>query len=293
MKQDCLDIGTIQAFLDSELSKDEIGRVASHLGGCDDCALMLAAAEDESAIVFPALSREFDTLVPTQRLWTKINGEIETERSNRPFWSGAWTSMAAFFANPSIAVACGILLFIGIGSIFYLSRTTANVSVDPTIAKISTPTSPVALPAKVDSGVQDETVTPPTATVAGNVTRASVQRNDRIVAVKASAIKKVAVPVETPLSEDRSLGEDSYIRTIASLSKTVETQKETLLRPGERISYERDLAVVDDAISRMSKVVRKDPKNDSARQVLYSSYQSKIDLMNSVSQKEELVASLR
>ena len=80
MKRDCLDIGTIQAFLDSELPKGELGRVASHLGDCDDCALMLATAEDESAIVFPALECEFDTLVPTQRLWTKINGEIETER---------------------------------------------------------------------------------------------------------------------------------------------------------------------------------------------------------------------
>jgi len=62
---------------------------------------------------------------------------------------------------------------------------------------------------------------------------------------------------------------------------------------GERIFYERDMAVVDDAIAKMKSEVKKNPKNESAKQVLYSSYQNKIDLLNSVSQKEELVASLK
>jgi hypothetical protein len=65
------------------------------------------------------------------------------------------------------------------------------------------------------------------------------------------------------------------------------------MRPSQRLSYERDLAVVDDSIKRMREEVRKDPKNDSAKQVLYSSYQNKIDLLNSVAQKEELLASLK
>jgi hypothetical protein len=38
--------------------------------------------------------------------------------------------------------------------------------------------------------------------------------------------------------------------------------------------------------------VKKDPRNASAKQVLYSSYQNKIDLLNSISQKGELVAGL-
>lgn len=88
-------------------------------------------------------------------------------------------------------------------------------------------------------------------------------------------------------------GEESYVRTISSLKKTVEDQKDAVLRPSERIAYEKDLAVVNDTISKMRKEVRKNPKNESARQVLYNSYQNKIDLMNSVAQKEELVASLR
>ncbi len=65
------------------------------------------------------------------------------------------------------------------------------------------------------------------------------------------------------------------------------------MRPGERIAYERDMAVVNDAIAKMRNEVKRNPRNETAKQVLYSSYQNKIDLLNSVSQKEELVASLR
>jgi hypothetical protein len=88
-------------------------------------------------------------------------------------------------------------------------------------------------------------------------------------------------------------GEASYVKTIASLSQTVDTQKEAVLRPSERVSFERDMAVVNDAIDKMKKEVRRNPKNESAKQVLYTSYQNKIDLLNSVSQREELVASLK
>ncbi|MEO6050086.1 MAG: hypothetical protein ABIP78_02000 [Pyrinomonadaceae bacterium] len=47
---------------------------------------MLVEAEDESAIVFPALERQFNTLVSTPRLWNKINDSIVTERESRPLW---------------------------------------------------------------------------------------------------------------------------------------------------------------------------------------------------------------
>ena len=88
-------------------------------------------------------------------------------------------------------------------------------------------------------------------------------------------------------------GEESYVKTISSLKRTVEEQKDGVLRPSERIAYERDMAVVNDTIVKMKTEVKRNPKNESARQVLYSSYQNKIDLLNSVSQKEELVSSLQ
>ncbi len=100
MKQDCLDIGIIQAFLDGELDHVHTARVSGHIATCDACASMLAEAEDESAVVFPALEREFNTLVPTQRLWTRINDSITVERENRPFWQKAWAFLSVGLIVP-------------------------------------------------------------------------------------------------------------------------------------------------------------------------------------------------
>jgi hypothetical protein len=87
-------------------------------------------------------------------------------------------------------------------------------------------------------------------------------------------------------------GEDSYLKTIESLEKTSDLQKDAVMRPSERIAYERNMAVVNDSIRRVREQVRRNPRNEAAKEVLYSSYQNKIDLLNSISQKEELVASL-
>ena len=88
-------------------------------------------------------------------------------------------------------------------------------------------------------------------------------------------------------------GEESYVKTIVGLKENVEGRKDTILTPSTRVAFERDMAVVDDSIKKMRDVVKKNPKNQSARQVLYSSYQDKIDLLNSVAQREELIASIR
>ena len=100
-------------------------------------------------------------------------------------------------------------------------------------------------------------------------------------------------PVARPVVEENLPGEESYVRTIADLKQNVDGQKDMTLNPSSRIAYERDMAVVDDAITKMKDVVRKNPKNQSAKQVLYSSYQNKIDLLNSVVEREELIVSLR
>jgi len=86
MNGKCFEIGRIQAFLDGELTPDLSSRFTNHVADCDACAALLARAEEEMSIVFPALEREFNTLVPTQRLWTRINESIVEEKRSAPFW---------------------------------------------------------------------------------------------------------------------------------------------------------------------------------------------------------------
>ena len=93
------------------------------------------------------------------------------------------------------------------------------------------------------------------------------------------------------LREETISGEQSYLKTIATLKQTVDNRKDELMKPSTRVAFEKDMAVVNDAIKKMKEEVRKNPKNTAAKEVLRSSYQNKIDLLNSVAEKSELMAS--
>lgn len=280
MNGNCLDIGIIQAFLDGELPHNEIDRVSSHIAVCDNCALMLATAEEEIAVVFPALEREMDSLVPTQRLWAKIDAEIKHENSQ----TGWLATLSSLFASPSFAAACGLVLVVAIGATVFLNSGKTTTSIASNVQPTVTETRPSVQVTNVP-----ETVVDPRPTLA------TASQSSRPTAIKASYEAPRSAPVFRTMGSaaEPLAGEESYIRTISTLSKDVEGQKDLVLRPSERIAYERDMAVVNDTIDKMRKAVKKNPRNESAKQVLYSSYQNKIDLLNSVSKREELYASVR
>jgi len=294
MKENCLDIGAIQAFLDGELAHDETARVSGHIAQCDACAMMLADAEDESAIVFPALEREMNTLVPTQRLWNKINDSIAVEKQQAPFWKKAWVFFALNFVNPSFAAAAGLLIVIGVTAIVLIDRTPSpagSAAIRPVV--VSQPGAangpqPVSSAPDTKGG---DVVTDVSASPGIRVERAAYRADSRRAGSPAGPDAGPGKGSSTTAAY--MPGEESYVKTIASLSRSIDATKDSIMRPGERIAYERDMAVVDDAIAKMRTEVKRNPRNESAKQVLYSSYQNKIDLLNSVSQKEELVASLK
>ncbi|MCZ2391310.1 MAG: zf-HC2 domain-containing protein [Acidobacteria bacterium] len=284
----CVDIGTIQAFLDGELDMGLAAEVSEHLDSCDACAGLLAEAEAEEAFVMPALARELDTLVPTQRLWAKINDHIETEKRERPWFKKLGVAAIALFARPSFAVAAAALLFVTIGTGFWLAgrTTTGEIAAAPQTAsprpaiEASTAFRPQAEPKAAEMPTRPEVVEH----------RASESARPR-------GIRAVYTTTGTSEPAARTAAYDpaerNYESTIESLSRSLKGQKEAVMGVPERIAFERDMALVNSTIDRMRAQVRKNPNDASARQVLYNSYQNKIDLLNSVSQKQELVASLR
>src|SRR3954471_1283667 len=285
----CLDTGLIQAFLDGETTPAQAANVSAHIATCDACAAQLATAEEETAFVFSVLEREMDTLVPTQRLWSKINDSIEVEKQSAPFWRKALALVTASLANPAIAVAAVAVIMFGLFASVFVERRIEPAN--PSVATYSpAPAQPIVK--------TDEVASTSPGSTPGSVTTESPRSVQRPTYVAASykPVKRsdTEIKPEPPAVVNAAYvpGEESYVKTMATLNKTVENQKDGVLRPSERVSYERDMAVVDDAIAKMRKEGQKNPKNESAKQVLYTSYQNKIDLLNSVSQREELVASL-
>jgi hypothetical protein len=287
MKKDCLDIGIIQAFLDGELASDLLENAANHLALCDDCALQMANAEEESSAVFSALDAEFNTLVPTQRLWAKINDEIEKEK--KPFWQ----TVFAFLKNPAVSSFASLLIVFGV-FMGYLSMKAVE---NPTDVARTNPKPQIITPiSSTKTEILNEEV------AGGNNSVSDISKPTEKPKNEFRVIKTV-VKADNPKSKDEVRpktvieqylpGEESYIKTIATLENTVNSNKDEILTPSARFTYEQNLALANDAIKKMRDQVKKNPRNESARQVLMASYQNKVDLLNSVAEKNQLMASMR
>jgi hypothetical protein len=300
MSGNCFEMGLIQAFLDGETNPEVSLQVSNHIAGCDRCALALAEAEEETSAVFAALDREMNTLVPTQRLWSRINETIAEEKSRTSVWQRLISFASVYLVSPSLAVAAGFVIVLGLFVAFWNPQA-GNIEVgvlkeNPSVPQLpdggvrpteGTPTVP---------SIDSPTSGPSKSAVAVKDSNYSAEKLRNLVSnASVKSVEPKNVPYVMPASASTGYlpGEESYVKTIAELRQNVDDQKDTALTPSSRVSYERDMAIVNDSIKRMKDVVRKNPRNQSAKQALYSSYQDKVDLLNSVVQREDLIASLR
>ena len=309
MTEKCFDIGEIQAFLDGELNDRLLENVARHVSVCNDCARLLAEAESESALAFAALETELDSLVPTTRIRTNLYQAIAAEK--KPFWKKVFGETFRF-TNPAMAAFAGLVLVVGIFTTFFIVREN-RVLDNGELAKSEKPKSvetqkssernKIGADSESSAGVRSQPIVAPQiekATAKPTSENRTVTRKTNYRIRKTQGKSQTADDVNDSVDSDLQpsknqglIGEENYIKTIATLSKTVNSRKDEILRPSARVSFEKDLAVVNDSIAKMQKEVRRDPKNEAARELLRSSYQNKIDLLNSVAEKSELMATLR
>ena len=300
MNGNCLDIGTIQAFLDGETRPEDAIWISDHVADCDNCTLLLAQAEEESSLVFSVLDREMNTLVPTQRLWNRINAEIAEEKSHASVWQRFLGAISASLLSPSLAGAAGLLLLLGMVSIAFLDQ---SGSAPTDMAKgVEAPPSAIVASSPAD---QNEvhvatTTSDPVLPIQAGSSKPMVAKSElsdrelkRMVQYTKLVESGPRKTTSTPISAPQYLpGEESYIRTISQLEQNIGPQNASM-RASSQVSHQRDIAIVEDSIRKMREVVKKDPRNQAARQILYSSYQDKIDLLKSSAQRDELMASLR
>ena len=293
MTDKCCDIGAIQAFLDGELDSEVSETVARHVALCNDCAVLLAESEEESAIAFSALEQEFSTLVPTRRLWTKINDSIAREKKS------FWKPIYAFLLKPQTA-ALASLIFVALVSVTLLSLKPDEPA--KYVARVDEKKQNIIPAAATSTDAPAPVAAPPGLPVRRNAPLAVGNQNkNELRPVKIALVKSRAENVQPlakpdaviPARRENLPGEESYLKTITSLTETVNRRKDQTLTASSRFAFERDLAVTDDAIHKMRSEVRKNPNNEAAKQILRASYQNKIDLLNSVADKTELMASLK
>lgn len=288
MNGNCFDIGAIQAFLDGEISPERSMQMSTHIANCSECANLLSIAEDENSFVFSTLEREINTLVPTQRLWSRINESIEVEKSKEPIWRQLYAFISTSLSSPSLTAAAGVLIVFGFLAVMWTLRSPSEITavVDPVPGPMNSTGSRGIRQVNDGTAVTPSrpNIVDPIQVKASNLPNTQLEKLVR----ERNEIRATPAVYYGPLP-----AEQGYIKTISDLKQSVDGRKDAVFSASSRVAFERDLAVVNDAINRMQKVVRKNPNNQSAKQVLYSAYQDKIDLLNTVAQRDELMASIR
>jgi hypothetical protein len=286
MKEQCFDEGTIQAFLDGELSSEMLETVARHLALCDDCANLLQEAEEESAFAFDILGEEFNTLVPTERIRANVYQAISAlDKPKTSFWQKLFSFN--FLSNPSIVAFASILVIVGISATVLSLRNNEFSKYQAAIKSNQIINNEIQLPT-----VNSTTIVKVPEKEVPDFTATKIVYRPEPKVVISNRVTRDRKPVVRE-TEVRALeGEDTFIKTIAALENTVNSKKDSVLKASSRVSYERDMAVIDDSIKRMRAEVQKNPKNAAAKQILRDSYQNKIELLNSVSERSELMARL-
>ncbi|HVF27735.1 MAG TPA: zf-HC2 domain-containing protein [Pyrinomonadaceae bacterium] len=307
MTNKCLDEGTLQSYLDGELSPETMRAAATHIALCAHCNN--AAREAESALTFfaSAFTADNSANVPTEMLRQRIDAALRAqlvtpkELHIESLGNGIRGRLASFATSltwsPQWAGAmAGIAAVVLLGAILAVVRprfTEPASNTDGGTVAVNTTPAPVKEPATTTPGqTLDPSVTvadPPTKDYSAATATAASDKSSRRSQprfVKASS---------SNVSKRNSLlpGEENYLKTISSLTKAIEASGDAALRPAARGEYERNLAVIDEAISESRRVVRRNPRDRDAAAFLFSAYQNKVELMSAVADQSQLAAAGR
>jgi hypothetical protein len=292
--RDCIEEGILQSYVDNELSPEMAEKVAAHIAACRPCAEAFNEAVNETAMFATAFEAEMSLDVPTVRLRERI--ETAVAELNRPVeiserkhaWSfqGWLTSLAGLFkVSPQRALGFASLIavvaFAAIFAAIQLRRAGSNNA--PAFVAANDSSKRTAPGTKVNSLPITEV----------NGTNNPPPKEDKNPSDKSTKPKKQANPILVPepsqLPKDELAktlpGEQNYLKAIDSLFVEIQASGETAMKPSLRAEYERNLAIVDQAIDSTRRVARRHPKDQDAAAFLYSSYQSKLDLLSAVAEQ--------
>ncbi len=290
MRNLCLDEGILQSYYDGELEPARLEQVASHLATCEACAAMARDVESEIELATAAFSYEMSLSVPSERLRARVESavaEIEQAPSAaglpigsrlQQWWAGLMPSFS--FASPRAVGFASVVAFLVLAATVggVLMRQSESQS-DASLAGIARSDEDVSFPIlKTDGGETKVIATDGDSGIRRTAVRPT--RHSRAVVA--------LTPVETEIVAQNAHalpGEKNYLQAISTLTDAIEANGESSLQPTLLSDYKRNLAVVDQAITSTQRTARSNPKSTDAAEMLYTAYQTKLDLLTAVSEQ--------
>ena len=307
MNSGCLDEAVLQAYIDGELSQAETGEAASHIAACEPCAAALATAEGEAALFSSAFAIDDSVTVPTEALRARINAAVaqlesapETNQRRTRGWNfgGFFAPLAGLFDfTPQRAAAFASILAVAAVALTYFAVSRQpNKSADSSPSQIAQNVTSAPPPTSSNTRTNGDNTNDGGTGEITNVGEISNQSKKAAV-VPASYHHRhvggsgVKTPIDKVPEAPKLLpGEKDYQTAIASLEKTIKIGGDAVLRPAVRVEYERNLAILDNAIAQTREVAAKDPKDKDAVGFLMSAYQSKVELLTKVADQAQVAA---
>ncbi|MEP6717992.1 MAG: zf-HC2 domain-containing protein [bacterium] len=290
---ECLQEEVMQSYLDGELRGQRAEQVASHLTACVACTAFARELEQENSVLAAALAPEFESAVPSERLRQRIDAAIASTRveaasthnsaSSLRDWLSSVSDLFTFRPQRALGYA-SLMLVVGFGLIMGMMRWQTSPTVQPTVA--FTPVTPAVNPAP-DATAPVNSAGPISETPSKEGQVASVANNLRP-RRNAGISPATSRQYESRANHVKLLpGERSYLQTIAQLDLTIKSEKATM-KPGVQAEYQRNLAFVDRTLAVARTAAKSNPNDPDATEFMFSAYQSKVDLLNTVAQARVL-----
>jgi len=283
--KECLQEEVLQSYLDGELHERRMEQVAVHLASCITCSDLAQQLELENSVLSAALAPEFETAVPSERLRQRIDAAIGSARieaaaasasSGNARWLSSLSNLFTFRPQRALGYA-SLVLILGFGLIMGMMRwqTAPSPSTGELIATASPAPSPEPTTAPPVNNVPPSSgPNPPNSTGP----KAPRQRGFGI------AGRTTSRPNESVANHVKLLpGERSYLQTIAQLDSTIKSDKGRM-KPDVQAEYQRNLAFVDRTLAVARTAAKSNPNDPDATEFMFSAYQSKVDLLNTVAQ---------
>lgn len=300
MKNVCLEEGLLQAYMDGELSPEATASAAAHLARCEACADALASAAADNDFLSAALGPDEVLNVPTAALRARLNAAVaQLEAAPEPSRSRRWNLGALlaplsgiFSLTPARAAAfASVLAVVAFAAVFLsVQKRATEERPGPSAGQMaSTGAAPEASrPVAVVPSETTNATNPPVASGPAVAEKGVKVVNTSVKRERAATPRRAGSEVKRESAPELLPGEKGYVEAIASLSKTVELGGDAVLRPAARADYERNLAVVDQAIAETRRVARQNPRDPEAVSFLLSAYQSKVDLLSTVAEQAQV-----
>lgn len=297
----CIEEGVLQSYADGELSPEQAKGVAKHLAACPQCAQALNEINNEMAMFAQAFEGEMDWEVPTVRLRERLDAAIAelnppaqvAERKQGRSLAGWLASFGELFkVSPQRAIGFASLIavvaFAAIFAVVYSRRSVNPDQPESNVAKINSPgvtsPSPVASPSPTNPGHDPNADKPDNRGEKNPPQRQAPKKHKEVLVPQPDQLPQ-GVDAENNTPPKPLPGEQNYLKAIDSLTTEIEASDVASMKPSLRVEYERNLAVINQAIDSTKRVARRNPQDADAVQFLYSSYQSKLDLLSTVAEQ--------